>query len=160
VTRCRSGNHGPHRSTARKSLERVGDTARQIWGRHPHRALLRVSRSFAHHHRRQCRNSRSAATESSVRAAGPAARCRRYARLNQIFDQHDFDGSGLDAERTSAREIQLPPRASMRRLVGVKATDDIASSALHYLAANVRAPLHLRPRRTLGSHDPASIRTP
>ena len=35
-------------------VERMGGTARQVLGRHPHRALLRVPPSFAHRHRRQC----------------------------------------------------------------------------------------------------------
>ena len=36
-------------------VERMGDTARQVLSRHPHRRLLRPPSSFAHRHRRQCK---------------------------------------------------------------------------------------------------------
>jgi hypothetical protein len=36
-------------------VERMGSTAWQVLGHHPHRRLLRVPPSFAHRHRRQCR---------------------------------------------------------------------------------------------------------
>jgi hypothetical protein len=40
-------------------VERMGGTARQILRRHPHRALLRLSPSFAHRHRRRVVRDRS-----------------------------------------------------------------------------------------------------